>query len=307
MQVPRVGGADPLVCVETTGTRATGFKSLTLPPRERRVRSAAMEYKIPAGFPLSAFESIQGRRWNMEDAHVNIDDMSEIYKDLPKSAELFVAALTLTLRAAPKMSFYAIFDGHGGRISAELCEHHLLDYVLGTEAFKKGEYVEALKEGFHKMEGMIAERARTGGPGSMTDGCTAVAILVVDTKIYCANIGDSEAIVGRMKKKEEVKNPDDVYDFTLLTEKHLPSEAAEKERLQKAGATIISNRVNGILAVSRSFGDLEFKAKTPKGVPAVIVDPHVMTYDIGPLDQFIVLACDGLWDTTTYEEAVRFI
>ena len=216
-----------------------------------------------------------------------------------------VAALTLTLRAAPKMSFYAIFDGHGGRISAELCEHHLLDYVLGTEAFKKGEYVEALKEGFHKMEGMIAERARTGGPGSMTDGCTAVAILMVDTKVYCANIGDSEAIVGRMKKKEEVKNPDDVYDFTLLTEKHLPSEAAEKERLQKAGATIISNRVNGILAVSRSFGDLEFKAKTPKGVPAVIVDPHVMTYDIGPLDQFIVLACDGLWDTTTYEEAVR--
>lgn len=46
-----------------------------------------MDYKIPAGYPLSAFESIQGRRWNMEDAHVNIDDLSEVYKELPKSAE----------------------------------------------------------------------------------------------------------------------------------------------------------------------------------------------------------------------------
>ena len=44
----------------------------------------AMDYKIPAGYPISALESIQGRRWNMEDAHVNIDDLSEVYKDIPK-------------------------------------------------------------------------------------------------------------------------------------------------------------------------------------------------------------------------------
>jgi hypothetical protein len=39
-------------------------------------------------FPQSGFESVQGRRWNMEDAHVNIDDLSADFPWLPKGISL---------------------------------------------------------------------------------------------------------------------------------------------------------------------------------------------------------------------------
>lgn len=196
-----------------------------------------------------------------------------------------------------------MFDGHGGKQSADMCEKHLLNYLVETEAFKKGEYLEAFRAAYEKMENLIADKERVGG--QVTDGCTAVTVLIVDNKVYVANVGDSECIVGRLKKKEEAKSPDDTYGYTLLTAKHLPSEAPEKERLLKAGAMVQANRINGILAVSRSFGDLEFKTKTAKGMQAVIAEPHLASYELKEGDHFLVVGCDGVWDTTTYDEAVR--
>lgn len=40
---------------------------------------------------------------------------------------------------------------------------------------------------------------------------------------------------------------------------HRLDNASERERVKHAGGTIINNRVNGVLAVSRSFGDTPFK------------------------------------------------
>lgn len=57
----------------------------------------------------------------------------------------------------------------------------------------------------------------------------------------------------------------------------------------------------GSLAVARAFGDFDFKAKDK---PFVSVVPHVTARVLHPTDKFLVLGCDGLWDTVTYRDAV---
>lgn len=66
--------------------------------------------------------------------------------------------------------------------------------------------------------------------------------------------------------------------------------------------------MNGALALSRALGDFEYKnnsAKKPHD-QAVTAFPDVsitkMTADI----EFIIVACDGLWDVLSSEEAIEW-
>lgn len=61
--------------------------------------------------------------------------------------------------------------------------------------------------------------------------------------------------------------------------------------------------MQGILAMSRSLGDYPLK-----NLNVVIPDPDIMSFDLDKLQpEFMILASDGLWDTFSNEEAVRFI
>lgn len=69
-------------------------------------------------------------------------------------------------------------------------------------------------------------------------------------------------------------------------------------------------RVNGSLAVSRALGDFEYKNVDGKGPTEQLVSPEPEFYikERQPdLDQFLVLACDGVWDVMTNEDICNFI
>ena len=59
-------------------------------------------------------------------------------------------------------------------------------------------------------------------------------------------------------------------------------------------------RVGGILAVSRAFGDRLLKRY-------VVSDPEIQEATIGPEDEFLVLASDGLWDVVKDQDAVSLV
>jgi len=64
---------------------------------------------------------------------------------------------------------------------------------------------------------------------------------------------------------------------------------------------ILNNRVNGVLAVTRALGDAYLK-------DLVTGHPYTTETVIQPdADEFIILACDGLWDVCTDQEAVDLI
>lgn len=90
----------------------------------------------------------------------------------------------------------------------------------------------------------------------------------------------------------------------------------EIHRVQKAGGFLANGRVDGILNVTRSIGDLNYKQKTP---PAncdfdwyiynqkVSVMPDIQMVYLDQDIDFLVLACDGVWDCLTSSQAVDFI
>ena len=90
----------------------------------------------------------------------------------------------------------------------------------------------------------------------------------------------------------------------------------EIHRVQLAGGNLFNGRVDGRLAVTRSIGDLHYKQKkVPEDADfdwyihnqKVSVMPDVKTINISPGTQFLVLACDGIWDCLTSPEVISFV
>lgn len=82
-------------------------------------------------------------------------------------------------------------------------------------------------------------------------GCTACSAIITKDEIIVGNSGDSRAVLA---KRFENK-----YIAVELSMDHKPDLAAEKARIERCGGFVEDNRVNGILNLSRSLGDLEYK------------------------------------------------
>lgn len=139
------------------------------------------------------------------------------------------------------------------------------------ESFKKGDYEECLKDIYMRMDEMLrttygkqkvktyksneGQQASFFPRGSddvaMGTGCTACSALITPTQIYCANSGDSRAVLG--------KKVGDKVVAVEMSEDHKPDLHTEKVRIEKAGGFVEDNRVKGVLNLSRSLGDLEYK------------------------------------------------
>ncbi|CAD6506144.1 BgTH12-07074 [Blumeria graminis f. sp. triticale] len=105
--------------------------------------------------------------------------------------------------------------------------------------------------------------------------------------LYTANVGDARIVLCRKGKALRLS-----YD-------HKGSDANEGKRVSSAGGMILNNRVNGVLAVTRALGDNYIKD---------LVTSHPFTTEtiIQPdNDEFIILACDGIWDVCSDQEAVQ--
>eukprot|EP00406_Dinophysis_acuminata_P042281 CAMPEP_0179360940 /NCGR_PEP_ID=MMETSP0797-20121207/80236_1 /TAXON_ID=47934 /ORGANISM="Dinophysis acuminata, Strain DAEP01" /LENGTH=409 /DNA_ID=CAMNT_0021076311 /DNA_START=89 /DNA_END=1319 /DNA_ORIENTATION=+ len=94
-----------------------------------------------------------------------------------------------------------------------------------------------------------------------------------------------------------------------------PAEGAGED--QKAGGQVFEKqvgkhtvyRVNGDLSLSRALGDFRFK-QNPRLAPKdqmISCVPDVQTVKLQPEDEFMVLACDGVWDALGSQEVVDYI
>ena len=94
--------------------------------------------------------------------------------------------------------------------------------------------------------------------------------------LYTANVGDARIILCRSGKALRLS-----YD-------HKGSDENEGKRISNAGGLILNNRVNGVLAVTRALGDTYIKE-------LVTGHPYTTETVIQPeLDEFIIIACDGV-------------
>lgn len=72
-----------------------------------------------------------------------------------------------------------------------------------------------------------------------------------------------------------------------LTYDHKGSDAQEAKRITDAGGFVMNNRVNGVLAVTRSLGDSSMKE-------FVVGAPYTTETALTEDDTFLIVACDGV-------------
>lgn len=216
--------------------------------------------------------AMQGWRISMEDAHTHL----------------------LACPDDEKAAFFAVYDGHGGARVAQFAGMHLHKRVIGHELFAKGDVAGALKGGFFKLDEDLRNDEETK---EQMSGTTAVVVIVKDGKIYCGNAGDSRAVLCQQGKA------------VPLSFDHKPSNESEINRIVAAGGWVDSGRVNGNLALTRALGDFVFKTSEnlKPEEQVVTADPDVIEVELTRDHEFIVLACDGIWDCLTNEQVVWYV
>ena len=94
-----------------------------------------------------------------------------------------------------------------------------------------------------------------------------------------------------------------------LSYDHKPVNKTENSRIVAAGGFVEFGRVNGNLALSRALGDFEFKQNQnlPAEQQIVTADPDIISHTSTAEDEFLVIACDGIWDVLKNQEVVDFV
>ena len=114
-------------------------------------------------------------------------------------------------------------------------------------------------------------------------GSTALCVLIRGDNLYAINLGDSVGAL--IRENEAVK----------LSELHSPGEEEERRMIIERGGVVIHHnnvhRVQGSLAISRSFGDKSYK-------PYISSTPDIKEFKLNKKDQLIVLGTDGFWDVS---------
>ncbi|KAF2262268.1 protein phosphatase-like protein 2c [Lojkania enalia] len=225
---------------------------------------------------------MQGWRISMEDAHAAVLDLQAAGEDVKASP------------SDKRLAFFGVYDGHGGDKVAIYAGEHLHEIVAKQEAFKEGDLKKALQDGF-----LATDRAILSDPKyeEEVSGCTASVGIISKDKIYVANSGDSRSVLGIKGRAKPLS-----YD-------HKPQNETEKARIQAAGGFVDFGRVNGNLALSRAIGDFEFKksAELPPEHQIVTAFPDVEVHEINQDDEFLVIACDGIWDCQSSQAVIEFV
>jgi len=191
-----------------------------------------------------------------------------------------------------KVEFYGVFDGHGGWQVSELLKHEFHKrFPTGIDYGNP----DIVKETIRKVCWDFGEEI-FGYKDCWNCGSTAIFALKYLKHLYVVNIGDSTAVIF-----------DHDSNILLKTKGHKPMDESEKARyVTKWGRLCHKDRVDGILAVSRSFGDNYLNVCCGDkycGFEAVISnEPDIYVFEIPKSTNqlHMVLGSDGLWDNCDF-------
>lgn len=244
----------------------------------------------------------------MEDAHCAVEETFQVSRATQNSTEPSKEIINLKI--------FGVFDGHGGaktaRLVAELLPHHIIDQFKKLyEPGKINNVPAILRDAFLSCDLDIYQRHQNAG------STAAVLVVLNNMMLYVCNTGDSRCV---LSTGGAAKN---------LSFDHKPNNIGELVRIQDAGGGVSMGRVNGLLALLRAFGDFSFKKKRiyvkdgkifqgggrglqevwiPSEETQVTVEPEIISLAIDYLtDEFVVLACDGIWDLFKNSTLTRLI
>lgn len=188
-------------------------------------------------------------------------------------------------------SFVAVYDGFGGGSGSEIARDMLhLRFRKGLDQGKQA--AQALRDAFTLTDSAIEAQDAVAGT-------TAAVMYLRGERCLVGNVGDTRVVLDRSGKA------------LRLSQDHKPDDPQEKERIESAGGRIteavslssgfeIPARVQNVLAMSRALGAKELGGFVP-------ADPHLHEFTLQRGDRRAILACDGLWDVLSDQEAAEMI
>lgn len=235
--------------------------------------------------------------------------------------------VTLELEAVDgqRVVGWLVCDGHSG----SLCVDYIMDWLpqnlqkclSAKPSLTEDHLRQATSEACMITDDEFLSRARER---EALDGSTMLLCLMhgLDARGTCrvllANVGDSRAVLCRAQAGR--------LAAVRLTDDHKPGRADERRRIESKGgvvdmqgvwrvftpgpATFAGRSVLWGLAVSRAFGDILMKEAQRYGCQMatgelVTCVPEIHTLELHLTeDRFLVLACDGVWDVLSDEDAV---
>jgi len=183
---------------------------------------------------------------------------------------------------------FCVFDGHGGRQVVDFVEKRFAQVLKGELNFDKSRSIDDCLTSAYIITDIQSRQANL-----MQSGCTSITCLMLKgadgtRRIYSANAGDSRAVLCHGGKT------------VRLSQDHKAGDPAEKTRIEELGGFVMRGRVLGMLAVSRAFGDHTLKQ-------FVSARPYISKTTLTGDEEFLIVACDGLWDELSDEEAVKLV
>ena len=204
------------------------------------------------------------------------------------------------------LSYFAIFDGHGGKDVAEYLSvnlHHYLIKEINAINFGKNDeeninnIIKSIKTAFINIDQEILSNNNFANDV----GSTATLIFIyyndinnnsannddinnIERTLICANIGDSS---GYLINKLSIKQ---------ITKQHKCEDSNEVQRIKDKGGIVFQGRIFGKLILTRTIGDREMKKY------GVLNTPDFFVKKIEKDDLFVIIASDGIWDVVNEDE-----
>ena len=210
-----------------------------------------------------------------------------------------------------RIELFAVFDGHGGSTVAEFLLQNFAKILRkkikqaseNKDASKQSEpidYNSCLVNAFADCDNQIDADFFSKQKDNIfyrDSGSTAAVVMIVEKKeFYCANAGDTEAVLKQL----------DTQKISVITTQHKPCFLHEIKRIEDAGGFVSQfggiSRVNGNLAVSRAFGNCSLTTNDDRKIINAVPSVSQGSWN---KDDIMIIASDGLWDVFSYAEALE--
>ena len=230
------------------------------------------------------------------------------------------------LRDGPYGDVLGVLDGCGGANASNFASMAFQRALAPPCELEPGK---ALEGAFDKVERLVIQAATAK---NWADATTATVCAVAEKRVDVAWVGDSRAVLATV----DWAKPGARVRAAALTADHRPDDPLEKARIKALGggcgrsekeafatpkqqlrASVVGAHVvfnvnrksahrvfPGGIAVTRALGALPLKRATPR---LVIPTPSVAGRNLTGSEAFLIVACDGVWDVFSDQQACDFV
>ena len=140
----------------------------------------------------------------------------------------------------PNISYFAIYDGHGGNGCSNFLQENLHNYIFSSDNLLSMP-LQAIYQAYEKAELNFELIALDKENKKLLDksGSCSLSVLFIDNSCFIINLGDSRGLYSFNSGKE----------LFQITRDHKPNDPIEKKRIEKVGGKIYKDtriKIDGV-------------------------------------------------------------